>query len=183
MKVERAARHSSALRDVWVVSVPDCLLVASWSRTGAERLDEAAVELGSLYQSCQAALHWSRSLGHTRWVTIESDDVVLVLARSSPELVTVMSFDRRAPLGIIRMQARQVLEHVAADTDSRPDPLKSRVMTLLDEIQSRSPEPRAAVAHLARRAGLSVDQLIHPEGLGPDQLRSILESMEPHRED
>jgi len=181
VNIEHAARAASALRDVWIVSIPDCLLVASWSRGRGERLDEAAVELGSLYQSCQAALHWAHSLGHTRWVTIESDDVVLVFARSSPDLVTAMSFDRRAPLGIIRMQAREVLEHVAADTDSAPDPLRSRVMALLDEIRSRSPEPRAAVAHLARRSGLSADGLAHPDRLSDDQLRSVLDSLTPER--
>lgn len=181
MSIEQAARSASALRDVWIVSVPDCLLVGSYSRAGGDRLDEAAVELGSLYQSCQAALHWARSLGHARWVTIESDDVVVVIARSSPEVVTVMSFDRRAPLGIIRMQARQVLEHVSHDTGTEPDPLRSRVMALLDEIRSRSPEPRAAVAHLARRSGVAADRLTHPESLGDDQLRSILESLEPGR--
>jgi len=178
VNVERAARAASALRDVWIVTVPDCLLVSAWSRGETDRADEAAVELGSLYQSSQAALHWARSLGHARWVTIESDDVVIVLARASPEIVTIMSFDRRAPLGIIRMQARQVLEHVASDTGTAPDPLRSRVMALLDEIRSRSPEPRAAVAHLARRSGISAERLHHPENLEADQLRSVLESMD-----
>jgi predicted regulator of Ras-like GTPase activity (Roadblock/LC7/MglB family) len=179
MNVDHVTRAASALRDVWVITIPDCLIVSTWSRAGTERSDEAAVELGALYQSCQSALHWSRSLGHARWVTIESDDVVIVLARSSPELVTVLSFDRRAPLGIIRMQARQVLEHVASDTGTQPDPLKSRVMALLDDIRSRAPEPRAAVAHLARRAGVAPERLSHPEQLDTDQLRSVLESLVP----
>jgi len=176
--MEQAARGASALRSLWVITVPDCLVVGSWSRANADRADEAAVELGSLYQSCQSALQWSQSLGHARWVTIESDDVILILVRSSTEVVVVMSFDRRAPLGLIRMQARQVIENVALGSEPK-DPLRSRVSALLAEIRNRAPEPRAAVAHLAREAGLTPERIDDLDHLEEAQLRSLLATIEP----
>ncbi len=176
MDVEQLARAASALKDVWVISVPDCLPVASWSRRNEAPTEEAAVRLGSLYRRCQEALKWSDSMEAPRWVTIEAEDTVMMLARSAPDLVTVMAFERRVPLGLMRMQARQVLERVASETGIEPDPLRRDVEALLERIRARSPEPRAALAHLARTAGVDAERLARPDTLARDQLRAILEA-------
>lgn len=119
----RVALGAPALKEVFIVAVPDCLLIKSWARTGRSDAEEAATHLGEAFKAGARALAMASPAETTAAVTVEADAALVRLERVSDDLVAGFIFDRSAPLGLVRVQSRQLRDHIQSSLEqfSRPD--------------------------------------------------------------
>ena len=106
-----------ALREVFVISLPECLLVRHWSRDEKKDADTPSVHLGSTYRNAQDVLTLLEKPGSISMVTIEADSGMILLADLKRGLLVAYLFDQSAPLGLVRVQARQLTEHLRGVAD------------------------------------------------------------------
>lgn len=112
--LERAASVIPSLRGVFVVGMPDCLLHDAWMRPGepwAE--DEAANQVGGLFQAHQLALRALSAWAPGMQVTVESSNLLLVMRELRAETVVAFAFDRASPLGMARLHVKRLLTTLA----------------------------------------------------------------------
>ena len=121
--IGRVALGAPALQQVFVVSRPECLLVKSWARNERSNTEDAAALIGKLFRDCDDALKATSGSAEPRTLMVESNDRVLVVARVAEDMAAAFVFEQSAPLGLIRVQARQLTAQLArtlAAENSRP---------------------------------------------------------------
>jgi predicted regulator of Ras-like GTPase activity (Roadblock/LC7/MglB family) len=119
--IARVAVTVAGLKQVVIVSTPDCLTVRSWARVQRADDEGTAASLGNLFMGGIEALRQTGSGAQPMTLTVESEDALLVIARLSRDMVGCFVFDRSAPLGLIRVQVRQLSEHIKQSiSDSLP---------------------------------------------------------------
>jgi predicted regulator of Ras-like GTPase activity (Roadblock/LC7/MglB family) len=104
--------QGSALTEVVVISQPDGLLVRSWSRADRGDPEAAAAHAGQLIKVAQelaASLFASKEI---EMISVEGADRRLVLAGVSSGLLALFAFERSAPLGLARMEARELVDRI-----------------------------------------------------------------------
>ncbi len=109
-EIRRIVQGAPALKELVIASLPDCLLVEQWSRSQSHEPEQAAAQVGMLFNQSQDTL---RSMGPTagaRLITIEADDGLILICRIGRSVAAAFLFDRTAPLGLVRIQARQLAE-------------------------------------------------------------------------
>jgi predicted regulator of Ras-like GTPase activity (Roadblock/LC7/MglB family) len=154
------------LRGLFVTAMPDCLLYDTWTRPGETwAAEQAASYFGDLVRANREALKalsaWSAEMS----VTIESADVLLVIHESSDDFVVTMAFDRKAPLGMVRLHVRRMLDriqHVLPKLELVERPHAVRVAEFLTKY---APDPHAALHRVALRTRIGLDRLKRPETL------------------
>ena len=119
----RVALGAPALKEVFIVSNPDCLLIKSWARAGRDDAEDTAAQFGACFRSAAMALAAAAPSETTQAVTIEADGALLRLERVSDDIIAGFVFDRTAPLGLVHVQARQLRDHIQGSIEhfSRPD--------------------------------------------------------------
>jgi predicted regulator of Ras-like GTPase activity (Roadblock/LC7/MglB family) len=112
--IGRIALGAPALQQVVLVSLPDCLPVKQWTRGEGRDSEAAAAHMGSLFRQAVDTARAAAARGKAQSITVETDDAVLMVTPLGPDAAAGFVFDRSAPLGLIRMQARQLSGHLAA---------------------------------------------------------------------
>ena len=123
--IGRVALGAPALQQVFVVSRPECLLIKSWARNERGNTEDAAALVGKLFRDCDDALVAVGGGSEPRTLMVESNDRVLVVARVAEDMAAAFVFEQSAPLGLIRVQARQLTAQLArtlAASSSRSAP-------------------------------------------------------------
>lgn len=141
--IAKVALGAPALHEVFIVSTPDCLLVRSWARSGRGGVDETAVHLGGVFRSCQDLLAAVGSSPRAQAITIEADHHLVVLANVSTDMVAGFVFDKTAPLGLVRVQAKQLTDHIRASVGQLQDPSEPSLIPPNKEAGYRPPPPLA----------------------------------------
>ncbi|MEM1023908.1 MAG: roadblock/LC7 domain-containing protein [Myxococcota bacterium] len=175
MNLDQAAAGVPGLLQLLVFS-SEGLLIHHWSRSSStEDGEELAVEFARFFSVGGEVMERIGSNRAPSWLTVESPHGRLLLGRVSEQLGMAVSFDRSWPLGLVRAQARQLLDLARSfeETEGDADALRS----LIDEVRQRSPDAEAALSHMARSAGISVLDLARPELLSPEQTRAALASV------
>ncbi len=120
--IAKVALGAPALHEVFIVSTPDCLLVRSWARSGRPGVDETAVHLGGMFRASQDLLNALGSSPRPQTITIEADHHLLLLANVTPDMIAGFVFDKTAPLGLVRVQAKQLTDHIRSSINQLQDP-------------------------------------------------------------
>jgi len=99
-----------------------------------------------------------------------------VLRELSSDFVCGCVFERSAPLGMVRLHLKRLLERVTqALPKVQPEdrPRGARIMEFLDRY---APDPHAVTLRVSLRAGISLDDLKTPATLSVDQVRRLEET-------
>ncbi len=118
--IARVALGAPALQQVFVVSRPECLLIKSWARSERNNTEDAAALIGNLFRDCDDALGAVGGGSEPRTLMVESNDRVLVVSRVAEDMAAAFVFEQSAPLGLIRVQARQLTAQLARTLAGHP---------------------------------------------------------------
>ena len=120
--IARVALGAPALQQVFVVSRPECLLVKAWARNERSNTEDAAALIGNLFKDCDDALLAVGGQNEPRTLMVESSDRVVVVSRVAEDMAAAFVFEQSAPLGLIRVQARQLTAQLARTMAADPSP-------------------------------------------------------------
>jgi predicted regulator of Ras-like GTPase activity (Roadblock/LC7/MglB family) len=178
LQLKEIATDVPSLRAIFVTAMPDCLLFDSWVRTGETwQADEAASYFGDLVRANREGLKALQSWSTEMQVTIESHDVLLVLRELRADFVVTLAFQRDAPLGMVRMHTRKLLERlddVLPKLELKTRPLGVRIKEFLEKY---APDPHAALSRASLRTGIPLEVLKKPETLTPAQQQHFEETV------
>ncbi len=167
-----------SLRGVFVTAMPDCLLFDAWILPNETWIPEdTASFFGDLVRANREGLKALKSWSSEMQVTIESADLLLVLKELRSDFVVTLAFQREAPLGMVRMYTKRLLDRldgVLPRLEAKERPRSIRVREFLEKY---APDPHAALARVSLRTGISLDALRKPEALSAPQLDAFEESV------
>ncbi len=151
------------LRGLFITAMPDCLLFDTWTRPGETWSSEAAASyFGDLVRANREALKalsaWSAELS----ITVESADLLLTMYETSVDFVVTMAFDRKAPLGMVRLHARRILDRLQQVLPKLEAVERPRAIRVAEFLDKYAPDPHAALHRLALRTGLGLELLRNP---------------------
>lgn len=175
--LEQAVTEVPQLIGIFVTAMPDSLLFSSWVRSGTEwSAEDVASYFGDLVRANREGLKALGSWSSEMQVTIESAESLVVLRELSTDFVCGCVFERNAPLGMVRLHLKRLLERVGAalpkvQAEDRPRGL--RIMEFLDRY---APDPHAVALRVSLRSGISIDELKSPASLNADQIRRLEET-------
>lgn len=175
--LEQAAAEIPQLIGIFVTAMPDSLLFSSWVRDGtAWSAEDVAAYFGDLVRANREGLKALGAWSSEMQVTIESAESLVILRELSSDFVAGCVFERAAPLGMVRLHLRRLLERIGdalprVQAEDRPRGL--RIMEFLDRY---APDPHAVALRVSLRAGISLDDLRVPGALTPDQVRRLEET-------
>ena len=112
--LEQAVVEVPQLIGIFVTAMPDSLLFSSWVRDGTEwSAEDVASYFGDLVRSNRQGHKALGSWSSEMQVTIESAESLVVLREISADFVCGCVFERNAPLGMVRLHLKRLLERVA----------------------------------------------------------------------
>ncbi len=162
--VARVAQMAPALKNLVVMSMPDCLLVEQWSAAPADMESVAALMGATLHAANQAARAIS-DRPNTDLVSIETPDALIFMCAVSQSMGTCFVFDRTSTLGLARIQIRDMLlelEPLLRGTETLGKPPAAVPMPVAS-MGTAGP----ASAGLASSSSVSRAPTLPPEGRGP----------------
>jgi len=172
--IEQAVEEIPQLIGIFVTAMPDSLLFSSWVRQGTEwSAEDVAAYFGDLIRSNRQGLKALGSWSSEMQVTIESAESLVVLRELSADFVCGCVFERSAPLGMVRLHLKRLLERIAhalPKVEAEDRPRGTRIMEFLDRY---APDPHAVMLRVSLRAGISLDELRTPGALSSDQIRRL----------
>lgn len=163
-----------ALRALFVTAMPDCLLFDSWIRPEEGwSAEDTASYFGDLVRANREGLKALGSWSSEMQVTIESADVLLLLREVRGDFVVTFAFDRKVPLGMVRLHTKRVLERLvgvlpALEVEQRP-----RGVRIIEFVHKYAPDPHAILHRLSLRSGIELERLRKPDGLEPKQVDTL----------
>jgi predicted regulator of Ras-like GTPase activity (Roadblock/LC7/MglB family) len=170
-QIQSVAKDVPSLRAVFVTAMPDCLLFDSWMRAEESWVaEDAASYFGDLVRANREGLKALKSWSSEMQVTIESADVLLVLKELRSDFVVTLAFQRDAPLGMVRMYTKRMLEHLDALLPKLEVKERPRGVRVREFLEKYAPDPHAALARIALRTGIALEALKKSEGLTPGQV-------------
>lgn len=175
LQLASAVSDVPSLRGIFITAMPDCLLYDAWVAPNESwHAEEVASYFGDLVRANREGLKSLQAWSSEMQVTIESAGVLLVL-REQRDFVIALAFEREAPLGMIRINVRRVLDRLEAVLPKLEPEERPRGVRVTEFLEKYAPDPHAVMQRVALRTGLSLDALRHPESLD-DQKVAVLES-------
>ena len=172
--VDDVVRDVPQLVGLFVVTMPDCLLYHSWSRPSTEWVaDEIAGYFGDLIRANREGLRALSAWSADMQVTIESQDTLVVLRELTPAFALGCVFDRGAPLGLVRLHMKRLVECV---TSSLPDVAlapRNRGEKIVEFLERYAPDAHAVLLRVSLRTGLPLERLKEPASLTPSEVESL----------
>jgi len=175
--IEQAVAEIPQLIGIFVTAMPDSLLFSSWVRDGTEwSAEDVAAYFGDLVRANREGLKALGSWSTEMQVTIESAESLVVLRELSSDFVCGCVFERTAPLGMVRLHLKRLLErilHMLPRVQPEDRPRGMRIMEFLDRY---APDPHAVTLRVSLRAGISLEDLRAPAQLTSEQLERLEET-------
>jgi len=175
--IEQAVAEIPQLIGIFVTAMPDSLLFSSWVREGtAWSAEDVAAYFGDLVRANREGLKALGSWSSEMQVTIESAESLVVLRELSSDFVCGCVFERTAPLGMVRLHLKRLLErilHMLPRVQPEDRPRGMRIMEFLDRY---APDPHAVTLRVSLRAGISLEELRAPAQLTSEQLERLEET-------
>ncbi|MEC7524175.1 MAG: hypothetical protein VYE22_30115 [Myxococcota bacterium] len=172
--LERAVEDVGPLRAVFITAMPDCLLYDAWERAedGFE-VEEIAAYFGDLVRSNRQGLKALGSWSSDMQVTIESAESLVVIREINEHFVCGCVFERSAPLGMVRLQMKRMIERIAEMLPQVEAQERPRGVRLVEFVSRYAPDPHAALMRISVRTGLTMEQLEAAEGLDADAVERL----------
>lgn len=166
-----------SIRAVFLTAMPDCLLYDSWVRDQeAWVVEDAASYFGDLVRANREGLKALGSWSSEMQVTIESSDTLILLKELSDDFVCGCIFERDAPLGMVRLHIKRLLDRLTEQLPKYEVGHRPRGVRLVEFLHRYAPDPHAVKLRLALRTGIDADQLDAPENLTEEQVQKIEEA-------
>jgi hypothetical protein len=163
-----------SMRGIFITAMPDCLLYDVWTRPDEPWVpEEAASYFGDLIRANREGLKALKAWTAEMQVTIESANLLLIIRELRADFLVTLAFDRSAPLGMVRLHTKRVLERLDTmlpklDVKERP-----RAVRIVEFLEKYAPDPHAALQRVALRTGLELDALRRPEGLDAEAVEQL----------
>ena len=176
--VTSAVEGVTHLRGLFITAMPDCLLFDTWMHPGEDWVaEEIAPHFGDLVRSNRAGLRALNSWTEEMQVTIEAADRLVILRELGAHFVVGMVFDSKAPLGMVRLQVKQVLSKLDGNLPNYQTIERPRAVRAIDFLQRYAPDPHAVLLRLALQTGITLDKINAPQSLRPEEGAVIEESI------
>jgi len=176
--LESAVADVPSLRAVFITAMPDCLLYEAWVRE--EHNDWAVEDVASYFGDLvRANRHGLKALGS--WssemqTTIESADMLVVLKEITSDFVCGCVFERNAPLGMVRLHLKRLLERILSQLPSVQQEERPRGVRIVEFLDRYAPDPHAVLLRVSLRTGIPLELLKEAESLTQDQIARVEES-------
>ena len=168
--LESAVQDVPSLRAVFITAVPDCLLYASWVREGETLVPEdVASYFGDLVRANRQGLKALGSWSSEMQVTIESADTLIVIREVREDFVCGCAFERSAPLGMVRLHLKRMLDRVVAHLPSIEPQERPRAVRVLEFLERYAPDPHAVLLRVSLRSQISTAELDDAAALNDEQ--------------
>ncbi len=118
--ITKVAQGAPSLHELFVISVPDCLLIRSWARQSRSEPEAAAAHLGNLYRVAQEAMPVVGIPASPSTMIVEVEGGIVLITALSSEIVAGFVFDLNTPLGLVRVQSRQLADQLRAHLVNAP---------------------------------------------------------------
>ena len=172
--IGQAAEGIPHLRGFLVVTMPDCLLYSSWSRPGNDwSPEDASGYFGDLIRANRQGLRAVGAWTSDMQLTIEGANVLVVLRELDEHFVCCTLFDREAPLGMVRLHLKVLLERIRAGLPQMEVDQRSRGVRLIAFIERYAPDPHAALLRVATRTHIPLEALRDPARLNDVQVAAV----------
>lgn len=177
LALEDAFRDIPSLQGVLVTAMPDCLLVDSYSVDNSWSAEEVASYLGDLTRMNQGVLKSLKKWSSSSQITIENDDVRVVLHEYQDDFVIGFIFDVNISMGMIRLLVKQALLELTPRLkpllETSQEGKGSAAVKLLDYLKKYAPDPHASIMRISLKTGIPMDLLDAPSQLAPEQVARI----------
>lgn len=174
---EQAVAEVPQLIGIFVTAMPDSLLFSSWVREGTEwSAEDVASYFGDLVRANRQGLKALGSWSSEMQVTIESAESLVVLRELSTDFVCGCVFERTAPLGMVRLHLKRLLERVSQALPKVQAEDRPRGMRIMEFLDRYAPDPHAVTLRVSLRSGIPIDDLRAPASLTADQIKRLEET-------
>lgn len=164
--LEEAVVGVAPLKGIFITAMPDCLLYDAWQRDESDLdVSDVASYFGDLVRSNREGLKALGSWSSDMLVTIESADTLVVLQELNEHFVCGSIFDRDAPLGMVRLHLKRMVERIMAQLPQIQAEERPRGVRLVEFVRRYAPDPHAAILRISVRTGLTTEQLDAAESL------------------
>ncbi len=131
------AQRSPALKDLVILSMPDCIFVDGWSAHNADTETFAAL-MGTVVHAVRQTTQATDGRASAEMVTIETPDALIFVVPIGTEFAAGFVFTRRATIGLARLQIRDALLDIEpllrrAPVPTKPPPAVPMPTTLGDD--------------------------------------------------
>ncbi|MFO0559352.1 MAG: hypothetical protein U0269_15155 [Polyangiales bacterium] len=175
--LEQAVAEVPQLIGVFITAMPDSLLFASWVKPGNDwSAEDVASYFGDLVRSNRQALKALGSWSSEMQVTIESAERLVVLRELTEDFVCGCIFERNAPLGMVRLHLKRLLERITQALPKVQVEDRPRAVRILEFLDRYAPDPHAVIMRVSLRSGLTLDQLKSPTTLSAADTQKLEET-------
>lgn len=176
--LENAVAGVPSIRAVFITAMPDCLLYDSWVReeSSAWAVEDVASYFGDLVRANRHGLKALGSFSSDMQTTIESADMLVVLKEITSDFVCGCVFERNAPLGMVRLHTKRLLERILANLPSVQSEERPRGVRIMEFLDRYAPDPHAVLLRVSLRTGIAVEALRSAETLTGEQIARVEES-------
>ncbi len=172
--LHQALEAVPSLKAVFVTAMPDCLLFLSWERDGqGTAAEDIAAYFGDLIRANRQGLKALGTWSEEMHVTIEADQALVVLRELGTDFVVSFVFDRASPLGMIRLNVRQLVTLMHSHLPKVEATERPRAIRVIEFLLRYAPDPHMALQRVALRTGVELERLERPEGLESDETSLI----------
>ncbi len=165
---------------LFLTLMPDCLLYDSWVDHQHQDWapEDVASYFGDLVRANREGLKALQSWSSDMQVTIESADALVVLKELRGDFVVSLVFERKTPLGMVRLYTRKLLERLQDTLPQVESHERSPAVRALEFVQRYAPDPHATMLRMSLKTGLTMEQLERPDELDDDQRQAIIDATE-----
>lgn len=172
--LDRVVEDVPSLRAAFVTAMPDCLLFSSWQSKDADiDVEDVAAYFGDLMRSNRQGLKALKTWSAEMQITIESADSQVLLREINADFVFGAIFDRSAPLGMVRLHLRRMIDRLAAQLPKASLEERPRGVRIVEFLDRYAPDPHAVLMRVALRTGIPLESLQTPEKLDGDQIEKL----------
>jgi len=174
----QAVQGVPSLRGLFITAMPDCLLFDAWVSPDDDWSgEEVASYFGDLVRANREGLKALGAWSAEMQVTIEATELLLILRELSTDFVVGFIFERRTPLGMVRLHVKRVLSLLEEMLPKVEPEARPRAIRIAEFLTRYAPDTHTALQRAALRSGIAFNLLQTPEYLSPAQVSDFERSV------
>jgi hypothetical protein len=104
---------------------------------------------------------------------MEADDRVILTHDIRHDMVAVYIFDKNAPLGMIRLQAKKLSKAIVANLPSEQVAERTRAERIMEFLLRYAPDAHAIPIRVSLQTGIPIDKIKSPSELDESQTTKL----------
>jgi len=176
--LKQTVENVEFLKAVFITIMPDCLLYDAWSRHEQTwSAEDVASYFGDLIRANREALKALDAWSSKMQITIEAADSLLVLTEIEGDFVVGFVFDKTAPLGMVRLYIKRMLEGIRAILPEFAVEERSRSVRIIEFVQRYAPDPHTVMLRVSLQTRIPLEELEDASGLDEEQVEHLEEAV------